>query len=313
MLDEFQPKAAAAAAAKAPPTSSATTSTTPAASGPGRPSEAAVEDAPSEDEFAKQIQDGMANLIGELGDNPEMQQQFEHMMQELVAAGAAPTDKEAAEHLRAASDNAPQAPDDAKSGSKKDDSFQDTIRKTMERMQQSGDAATAASASKSGAPEDEILAQMMKELQADGQGGEEDFNSMLMSMMTQLTNKDILYEPMKELHDKYPDWMEKNQDKVKKEDCERYTEQQKLVGEIVERFERDGYKDDNEKDRDYIVERMQKVSEMQLGYVLFRRKLTDRFLLRQMQAAGSPPPDLVGDMSSAQEALEGLDSGCPTQ
>jgi peroxin-19 len=33
----------------------------------------------------------------------------------------------------------------------------------------------------------------------------------------------------------------------------------------------------------------------------------------QMQAAGSPPPDLVGDMNAAQEALSEMDQGCPTQ
>lgn len=33
----------------------------------------------------------------------------------------------------------------------------------------------------------------------------------------------------------------------------------------------------------------------------------------QMQAAGSPPPDLVGDMNAAQEALGDLDAGCPQQ
>jgi len=32
-----------------------------------------------------------------------------------------------------------------------------------------------------------------------------------------------------------------------------------------------------------------------------------------MQAAGSPPADLVGDMNAAQEALGDLDSGCPQQ
>jgi len=62
------------------------------------------------------------------------------------------------------------------------------------------------------------------------------------------------------------------------------------VKEIVGRFERKGYSDENEDDREYIVERMQK-----------------------MQAAGSPPPDLVGDMSAAQEALGDLEGGCPTQ
>ena len=32
-----------------------------------------------------------------------------------------------------------------------------------------------------------------------------------------------------------------------------------------------------------------------------------------MQAAGSPPADLVGDMKDAQEALGDLDAGCPQQ
>jgi len=33
----------------------------------------------------------------------------------------------------------------------------------------------------------------------------------------------------------------------------------------------------------------------------------------QMQAAGAPPPDLVGDMASAQEAFGAPDEGCPQQ
>jgi peroxin-19 len=35
--------------------------------------------------------------------------------------------------------------------------------------------------------------------------------------------------------------------------------------------------------------------------------------LTQMQSAGSPPSDLVGDMDAAHEALGELDGGCPTQ
>lgn len=34
---------------------------------------------------------------------------------------------------------------------------------------------------------------------------------------------------------------------------------------------------------------------------------------RQMQAAGSPPPDLVGDMAAAQEVFGGPDESCPQQ
>lgn len=32
-----------------------------------------------------------------------------------------------------------------------------------------------------------------------------------------------------------------------------------------------------------------------------------------MQAAGSPPAELVGDMSATNEAMAELDAGCPTQ
>jgi len=32
-----------------------------------------------------------------------------------------------------------------------------------------------------------------------------------------------------------------------------------------------------------------------------------------MQAAGSPPPDLVGDLGAAQEMFSDMDGGCPQQ
>ena len=112
---------------------------------------------------------------------------------------------------------------------------------------------------------------MLKEMQASGldsadsgggagAGDEEEFSKMLMGMMEQLTNKEILYEPMKELHDKFPAWMERSRGKVGEEDWKRYEVQRGLVGEIVERFERKGYSDADAGDREFIVERMQKVS-----------------------------------------------------
>jgi len=274
VLDEFQSTSISskpAAAAAVDPSAS----TAPRASGPGRPPEPfTAENAPlpNEEDLAAQLQSGMSNLISELDSNPDMQKQFEAMMQELIAAGAAPSDHAAGQHLKEAVDAVPKAlrsaageDQPATAGASKKPAgtgeFSDTIRKTMARMQQSGDAATAAAATTTGGEqsEEDLLAQMMKELQGSGEGGEEDFNSMLMNMMTQLTNKEILYEPMKELHDKFPAWMEKNAGTVGGEDKKRYDEQQKLVDEIVARFERKGYADDNEDDREYIVQRMQKV------------------------------------------------------
>lgn len=224
----------------------------------GKASATANDAIPDADEFTKQLQAGMADLIGQLDSDPEMAKEFEEMMKGLVPTAAA----EAGPSLTATAPKTPAQGSQSKpSGGKKagEESFQDTIRKTMERMQASGDSASAAASSS----EDDILAQMLKEMENGNfpglEGGEEDFNKMLLGMMEQLTNKDILYEPMKELHEKYPDWLSRNKDTLKKEDLTRYQEQQKLVSEIVGRFERSGYSDDNVQDRDYIIERMQKV------------------------------------------------------
>ncbi|KAK5171066.1 Peroxisome chaperone and import receptor [Saxophila tyrrhenica] len=293
------------------------TKSPPPASGPGRPppptaSDSAIEDAPPDlPDLPADLQNSMSHLISELGENPEMQAQFEAMMAELVAAGQADTQEEAVQHVKSASESMPQMPEEVKqatAGSKApgdkqgvsakgEESFQDTIRRTMERMQASDSTAKTATASggaEGGSDEEKMLMDLMKSLGTGegggAEGGEEDFNSMLMSMMAQLTNKEILYEPMKELDTKFPAWMREHEGKEAESEMKRYREQQRLVGEIVGRFEKEGYSDGDEGDREFIVERMQK-----------------------MQSQGSPPPDLVGDMGAAQDALEGLEGGCPTQ
>jgi len=220
---------------------------------PNSPKPVKIDTPRSEDEeLEKNLQAGMAELLSQFESDDGMKSQFESLMKELAEADH---DQSSIKSNDTKSTNG-----DTKTA------FQDTIRKTMERMQNSGDSATAAATSSSN--EDDILAQMLKEMEKNGMGGEsggeEDFNGMLMGMMEQLTNKDILYEPMKDLNDKYPAWIEKNGQSVSKDDLKRYQEQQVLVKEIVARFERQGYTDENQQDRDYIVERMQKVCQIQL-------------------------------------------------
>ncbi|KAF4455647.1 hypothetical protein F53441_2046 [Fusarium austroafricanum] len=241
-----------------------------------------VEDAFSEEEFAKQLQAGMADLLGELEQSPDMQAQFEDIFKHIAAAEGT-GDVPPPSISKGPTAQAP--PEDA--------SFQDTIKRTMERMQASGDQATAAAASGSA---DDFMSEMLKQLSSGdlgdlgGEGSEEEFSKMLMGMMEQLTNKEILYEPMKELDEKFPEWLIKNRDSTPKEDLKRYEEQQSIVREIVAKFEEKTYSDSNATDREFIVDKMQK-----------------------MQAAGSPPSDLVGDMQSAQDALNPGDEACNPQ
>ncbi|KAI0543538.1 Pex19 protein family-domain-containing protein [Xylaria curta] len=236
----------------------------------------------SEEEFQKQLQAGMAELMGDLEDSPDLQAQFENIFKGLGAAESAESNSKSA--------SIPTSTEAMAADLSQDASFQETIRRTMARMQASGDQATAAATAEGS--EDDFIAEMMKAMKdiPGGDGNEEDFSKLLMGMMEQLTNKEILYEPMKELNDKYPGWMEKNKDTLAKDDLKRYQEQQVLVAEMVARFEQPTYSDSNPADREYIVDRMQK-----------------------MQAAGSPPHDLVGDMPSAKEVLDAPEDSCAPQ
>ncbi|KAI8957848.1 Pex19 protein family-domain-containing protein [Daldinia sp. FL1419] len=284
MLDEFSNAKISANQGNPPPGKAAGNASTSAPAGASLDTENPLDglDNLSEEEFQKQLQAGMAELMSDLENSPDMQAQFENIFKGL--GGGAP------ESSGSGSEPVPPSGGKAASDISQDASFQETIRRTMARMQESGDQATAAATAEGS--EDDFIAEMikaMKDLPNEG-GNEEDFSKVLMGMMEQLTNKEILYEPMKELNDKFPAWMEKNKDTVPKEDLKRFQEQQVLVAEMVARFEQSTYADSNAADREYIVDRMQK-----------------------MQAAGSPPHDLVGDMPSAKEVLDAPDESCAPQ
>lgn len=143
------------------------------------------------------------------------------------------------------------------------DSFNDAIKRTMGRMKESGDKATAAASNEDDISED-MLAQLLKAVEAgaSGAGEDGDLSKMFMGMMEQLSNKEMLYEPMKELDVKFGPWIEKNKGtgKVSAEDMERFETQARVVKQIVGKFEEKGFSDDDPKCREYVWERMQEVS-----------------------------------------------------
>ena len=251
-------------------------------------------------EFAKQLQAGMAEMMRELESNPDMAKQFEDMMSGQIGSQEASgfNGANSTEDVHS-NDSAQRSSVSADTSTIPGQSFQDSIRKTMDRMRESNESASAANAGSGNPSEEDFMTQMINEIaQAGGGDGnsEESFNNMLLGMMEQLTNKDILYEPMKELDTKFPAWLAEREpgqpkaETISDTDRTKYKEQHELVQAIVERFEKPTYSDDKPEDRKFIVEKMQK-----------------------MQAAGAPPSDLVGDMGAASEMLEGMDSQCPQQ
>ncbi|KAJ5326956.1 Pex19 protein [Penicillium brevicompactum] len=253
-----------------------------------------------EDAFLKQLEQDMANMMGGGAPaaptaDPNVQstvdQGAEMFAKQLEESGVPPGDflKQLLADVMAeqggaggsgaaaagASNAKPQSSAPEASSEQPADSFNDAIKRTMGRMKESGDKATAA-ASNEDDLSDDMIAQLLKAVEAgaDGAGEDGDLSKMFMGMMEQLSNKEMLYEPMKELDVKFGPWLEKNKSggSVPIEDIERFQKQAEIVKQIVTKFEERSYSDDDPKCREYIWERMQ-----------------------EMQAAGSPPEELVSN------------------
>ncbi|KGO64044.1 Pex19 protein [Penicillium italicum] len=264
-----------------------------------------------EDAFLKQLEQDMANMMGpgggagssldpnfqatvdqgadifakqleESGIPPSdfLKQLLADVMAEEGSSGAGVSAESLAAAAAAAGISAPTTQGSsstpaAGAGAEQPDSFNDAIKRTMGRMKESGDKATAA-ASNEDDISDDMLAQLLKAVEAgaSGAGEDGDLSKMFMGMMEQLSNKDMLYEPMKELDVKFGPWLEKNKGsgKVSAEDMERFETQARVVKQIVGKFEEKDFSDDDPKCREYVWERMQ-----------------------EMQAAGSPPEELVSN------------------
>lgn len=92
--------------------------------------------------------------------------------------------------------------------------------------------------------------------------------SIVETMMQQLLSKDILYEPMKEIGERYPKWLEEHKSSLSDEDYTRYSHQYELIQELNGVYDRDPGNFSK------IVELMQK-----------------------MQECGHPPNDIVHEIA----------------
>ncbi|KAJ5492956.1 hypothetical protein N7539_001702 [Penicillium diatomitis] len=282
-----------------------------------------------EEAFLKQLENDMANMMANPGaagpgaaDGPGFQAAMDQgadafakrleesgippgdFLKQLLAdvmaeegVGAAAEGKEGAKSGPAAS-AAASSTGAADADQPQPENFNDAIQRTIERMKESGDRATEAATTGDGL-EDDLIAQLLKAVEAgaNGAGDDGDLTKMFMGMMEQLSNKEMLYEPMKELDGKFGPWITKNKadGSVPAEDMERYRSQARVVRQIVLKFEEPGYSDEDAKCREYIWERMQ-----------------------EMQAAGSPPEELIsnplmGDLGGAAGSAPGGVPDCPQQ
>lgn len=173
-------------------------------------------------------------------------------------------------------------------------SFQDTISETANRMK--NNKRSARNGPEDQFDESKIMEQLLADLSNEGGdsgmfdsllGEGEDVDGMISSLLSVLATKEVLYEPMRELNEKFPPWLEANSSKLSSTDLARHTKQQSIARSVVAKFEDPGYSDSDEASSAYIREKMS-----------------------EMQETGSVPTELVG---AEGDLMPELPNNCPTQ
>lgn len=108
--------------------------------------------------------------------------------------------------------------------------------------------------------------EMMKEALEQLEGSPE-FASIMEKMMGSLLSKEVLYEPIKQMKEKYPAWLANNRDKVSAEEFARYSKQFEYVQRLCVLYESDST----------MAEIMN--------------------VMQEMQEHGQPPEDIVQEMA----------------
>merc|ERR1712004_477098 len=99
---------------------------------------------------------------------------------------------------------------------------------------------------------------------------------MMEGMMHSLLSKDLLYPAMKELAEKYPDYLADNREKLSEEKYAAYNKQCELTRRICFKFEEEDEKKDTEA-----------MKKERFGAIMG--------MMQEMQALGHPPKELTGE------------------
>ncbi|PWA87721.1 Pex19 protein [Artemisia annua] len=117
-----------------------------------------------------------------------------------------------------------------------------------------------------GLGDDKMMEDLVKQFEELAKG--QDMESIVETMMQQLLSKEVLYEPMKEIGERYPKWLEDNKSKLSQEEYDRYYHQHELIKDLNVVY------DTEPGNFNKIIELMQK-----------------------MQECGQPPNDIVKELA----------------
>lgn len=218
------------------------------------------------------MQKGLEDLLKEIDDSPETLGEFEKLIEGFSNQLSGKDLDELAKATRNLNVDSekPASTTNSQPGEKK--SFQDTINQTMNRLNESKQEIDESVKTNA---DEEFLEKMLKEISGmaaeDGEGdGDVDMTKLIYELLSQVSSKEVLYEPIKELDTNFDDWLKENKPKLSAKEYENYVNQRKVAKEIVEIFEDPKYNDESTDTR---------------------KKITSKMEL--LQSYGSPPMDLL--------------------
>ncbi|KAI6040712.1 Pex19 protein family-domain-containing protein [Pisolithus marmoratus] len=218
-------------------------------------------------------------------------------------------------------------PEPAKPSAAAGDEFQSRIRNAMNKLKSSESSfdPPAAPPLTFAGSDDQSFATLMKGLEELGPGEGEELTGVLEAMMGQLMSKDILYEPLKELDEKFPSYLASHP-ALPEEDKKRYEKQRSCITQLLTIFEGKGYNEEDAKSREKIAEIMGEVSCLPFAraarlssflssYFYYSLLTTGMFTsASQLQSYGSPPEEIMGPLppgtAMGADGLPELPEGC---
>ncbi|KAK8787398.1 hypothetical protein V5799_022827 [Amblyomma americanum] len=184
-------------------------------------------------------------MQGLLREDPQLQEQFTRIAQSANRAASAASDEEFAATLN------------------------ETLRSISDTAIAFGDP-----------PTEEELSRLVGSMGLDGNAGSAlnggdvpGLVTMMQGMMQNLLSKDLLYPALRDIVDKYPDWLADKRSSLADGEYERYNQQFGLMRRVCEEFEAEQASDAAE-----------------VKQARFERVLS---LMQKMQECGHPPKDLV--------------------
>lgn len=139
--------------------------------------------------------------------------------------------------------------------------FKDIVSNTLDRLKENSNKVdTNLEKEKKQPNSDDVLSQLLDQL-VDGTGDEEGMDNAILSMLNQMSSKEVLYQPMKEMQVEFSKWFEDNEDNEEyKEKMETYRKQYDLVEKIVVIYEKEDY--NNDKNREEVTELLDQLEQL---------------------------------------------------